>query len=81
MANSDQLVDFDVNEYLNDCITRDLDGSILVFRDPSRNPKWSFAKIDSNGLVTEVAEKKPISDMATVGIYLFRNGKFLTSVL
>ena len=57
VANSDQLVDFDVNEYLNDCITRDLDGSILVFRDPSRNPKWSFAKIDSNGLVTEVAEK------------------------
>ena len=74
VANSDQLVDFDVDAFIEDCITRKLDGSILVFRDPSMNPKWSFAKLDPTGLVVEVAEKQPISDLATVGIYLFSKG-------
>lgn len=74
VANSDQLVDFSVDDYVRDCLDRNLDGSILVFRDADRDPKWSFARLDDNGLVTEVAEKKPISDLATVGIYLFRRG-------
>jgi dTDP-glucose pyrophosphorylase len=74
VANSDQWVDFDVDDYVRDCIDRDLDGSILVFRDAERNPKWSFARLNDQGLVVEVAEKKPISDLATVGIYLFRRG-------
>ena len=74
VANSDQYVDFNVEDFVADCIRRDLDGSILVFRDPTMDPKWSFAKLDASGLVTEVAEKKPISDLATVGIYLFRRG-------
>ena len=79
VANSDQLVDFDVVDYVQDCLDRGLDGSILVFRDPSMDPKWSFAKVDDEGLVTEVAEKKPISDLATVGIYLFARGRDFVS--
>ena len=79
VANSDQLVDFDVTDYVQDCLDRGLDGSILVFRDPSMDPKWSFAKLDVEGLVTEVAEKKPISDLATVGIYLFSRGRDFVS--
>lgn len=74
VANSDQLVDFSCQDFVDDARRRGLDGSILVFRDPHRDPKWSFAAVDENGLVTEVAEKKPISDLATVGIYLFMNG-------
>jgi len=74
VANSDQLVDFDCQDFVDDAIRRGLDGSILVFRDAERNPKWSFAALDENGLVTEVAEKKAISDLATVGIYLFMSG-------
>jgi dTDP-glucose pyrophosphorylase len=38
------------------------------------HPKWSFAKLQDNGLVSEVAEKNPISDNATVGIYYWKNG-------
>jgi dTDP-glucose pyrophosphorylase len=74
VANSDQIVDFSVDDFVRDCITRGLDGSIVVFRDRSRNPKWSFARVDESRRVTEVAEKRPISDFATVGIYLFRRG-------
>jgi len=75
IANSDQLVDFDVNDFIKDCNQRKLDGSILVFSDPFMDPKWSFARVDEAGIVLEVAEKKPISDLATVGIYLFAKGK------
>lgn len=74
VANSDQLVDFSVDDFVQDCLDRELDGSILVFRDNFRDPKWSFARVDAQGLVVEVQEKKPISDLATVGIYLFRRG-------
>jgi NDP-sugar pyrophosphorylase family protein len=74
IANSDQLVDFDVNDFVDDCMSRGLDGSILVFDDPARDPKWSFARLNEKQLVVEVAEKKPISNLATVGIYYFAHG-------
>jgi NDP-sugar pyrophosphorylase family protein len=79
VANSDQLVNFNVSDYVLDCINRGLDGSILVFRDPSQDPKWSYAKVDGQELVTEVAEKNAISDLATVGVYLFRRGRDFVS--
>ncbi|MCS6766968.1 MAG: NTP transferase domain-containing protein [Candidatus Protistobacter heckmanni] len=74
VANADQLVDFDCGAFVADCHARGLDGSILVFRDPARDPKWSFARLDERGLVAEVAEKRAISNLATVGIYYFRSG-------
>ena len=74
IANSDQIVDFEPDLFFQDAIDRNLDGSILVFKDFDRNPKWSFAKVDEEGLVLEVKEKNPISDNATVGIYLYRSG-------
>ena len=40
------------------------------------HPKWSFAKIDEQGLVTEVAEKNPISNIATVGFYWWKQGSY-----
>ncbi len=73
IANSDQIVDINIQEYVDDCMQRNLDGSILTFY--SDHPKWSYAKIDSDGFVTEVKEKEVISTNATVGIYLFANGK------
>ena len=82
IANSDQIIDFDIKNFIQDAITRNLDGSILVFRDKDRNPKWSFAKLDSEGFVERVAEKDPISEFATVGIYFFKNGsQFIDGVI
>ncbi len=72
LANSDQFVDWDSNEFFYSCENSKLDGTILTFK--SIHPKWSFAKVDDNGLVSEVAEKKPISDIATVGIYYWSHG-------
>ncbi len=75
IANSDQIIDADINEFINDSIKRGLDGSILTFIDEEQNPKWSFAEVDSNGFVVRVKEKEAISNIATVGIYLFTRGK------
>lgn len=74
IANSDQIVDISVPDFINDCFDRNLDGSILTFKDLELNPKWSFAKLDNEDLVIEVKEKEAISEFATVGIYLFNKG-------
>lgn len=80
IANSDQIVDLDIGEYIEDCINRNLDGSILTFKD--HDTKWSYAKIDELGHVTMVREKECISEFATVGLYLFARGKdFVDSAL
>ena len=79
IANSDQLVHIDIQEFINDSLERSLDGSILTFKDKELNPKWSYAKADSNGNVTEVQEKIAISDNATVGIYYFAKGEFFVN--
>jgi HAD superfamily hydrolase (TIGR01509 family) len=71
-ANSDQFVEWDSNEFMYKMQETDADGGIVTFT--AIHPKWSFAKIDDNGLVTEVAEKNPISDIATVGYYYWKNG-------
>jgi dTDP-glucose pyrophosphorylase len=52
---------------------KNVDCGVLTF--PSTHPKWSYAKINKNGFVTKVAEKKPISSHATVGVYYWKHGK------
>ena len=71
-ANSDQFVEWDSNEFFYKMNETDADGGIVTFK--ATHPKWSFAKIDDNGIVTEVAEKNPISDLATVGFYYWKRG-------
>lgn len=73
IANSDQFIEWNSSEFFYKMLETNVDGGILTFE--STHPKWSFAKIDENGFVTEVAEKKPISNLATVGIYYWKNGK------
>jgi dTDP-glucose pyrophosphorylase len=82
IANSDQIVDISIVEFIDDFMDRKLDGSILTFKDYERNPKWSFAKLNQNNFVVEVKEKEVISDFATVGIYLFKYGSnFVNSAI
>ena len=71
-ANSDQFVEWDSNEFMYKMQETNADGGIVSFT--ATHPKWSFAKVDEKGLVTEVAEKNPISDIATVGYYYWKHG-------
>ncbi len=72
IANSDQYVEWDSNNFMYSMIADEIDAGILTFN--ATHPKWSFAKIDEDGYVTEVAEKKPISNIATVGVYYWARG-------
>lgn len=71
IANSDQYVDIDINEYLNS--VENYDGLIMTMY--ADDPKWSFIQYDEHHLVTVVKEKEVISNEATVGIYNFRKGQ------
>jgi len=72
IANSDQFIEWDSSEFMYSMIGDDVDGGILTFK--STHPKWSYARLDENEHVVEVAEKRPISDKATVGIYYWKKG-------
>ena len=74
-ANADQYIDFDINEYLDVIFSRNLDGMIMTMK--SQDPKWSYAKTNSDGFVIKTAEKTVISEDATVGIFNFSKGKDL----
>ncbi len=73
IANSDQFVEWDSDEFMYACSASDLDGNILTFE--STHPKWSYVKLNEYGNVIELAEKKPISNIATVGIYYWKRGR------
>lgn len=77
IINSDQYLDIpatSVNhtiEFLEICG----DGGILCFETKDGDPRWSYAKMDWwNGAIERVAEKNPISEYATTGIYVFKRG-------
>lgn len=70
IANSDQYVDTDINDYLR--MMKEYDGLIMTM--PADDPKWSFIKFDGDGFVTMVREKEVISNEATVGIYNYKHG-------
>jgi dTDP-glucose pyrophosphorylase len=72
MANSDQFVEWNSNEFMYKMQESSIDGGIITFN--ATHPKWSFVKTDEYGFVTEVAEKNPISDIATAGIYYWSKG-------
>lgn len=73
IANSDQWVDTNINEYLQEMDSKGLDGLIMTMW--ANDPKWSFVRFDDVGTVCEVVEKEVVSEEATVGIYNFRSGK------
>jgi dTDP-glucose pyrophosphorylase len=73
IANSDQWVDVNINDYLATMTRQGADGLIMTMG--ADDPKWSFVGLDSRGFVTRIAEKQVISNEATVGIYNFRRGR------
>ena len=72
IANSDQYISWNSSKAIYDFNSKNLDGAILTFE--AIHPKWSYAKCNEDGFVTEVAEKKVISKNATVGVYYWKRG-------
>ena len=72
IANSDQFIEWNSNEFFYAMAADECDGGIVTFK--SNHPKWSYVRVGEEGLVIETAEKKPISDIATAGIYYYKKG-------
>jgi NDP-sugar pyrophosphorylase family protein len=70
--NGDSAFEDDIGEWM-DGAASSWDGALQVFRD--RDPRWSFARTDEDGQVVETAEKNPISDLASTGLYYFKSSQ------
>jgi len=77
IANADQIIDVSIDDFLQFARERKADAAIMTFE--ASHPKWSFARLSKNGKVIETAEKKVISNHATVGIYYYRTGKIFVN--
>ena len=67
--NTDQMIDYDIDTWNH---FSQYDGGIPCFWGDSED--WSYAKCGDDGFVTEVAEKKVISNDATAGYYYWSEG-------
>lgn len=72
IANADQYIEWDSNEFMYSMTSDNVDGGVATFT--SLHPKWSFVKLNERGFVGEVAEKLPISNIATCGVYYWSRG-------
>jgi len=77
IANSDQYIDIKIDDFINKSRDSKSDGVIMTFK--SSHPKWSYARADESGRILETAEKRVISNSATVGIYYFKKGSDFVS--
>jgi NDP-sugar pyrophosphorylase family protein len=72
IANSDQIIEYSPENFKYIKSFSEIDAIVFAFN--AVHPKWSFVKLNSRGIATEVAEKNPISNIATCGIYWYRKG-------
>lgn len=73
ISSFEQVLDLDLAPFINKFISEGADAGVLTFQ--SIHPKWSFVKRDENGIVSQAAEKIPISKHAIAGFYFFKNAR------
>jgi len=70
LINGDQVIDCEERVLTDYFANENADAGTVVFN--SVHPRWSYVKIDHDGLVCEAAEKRPISKNATAGFYYYK---------
>jgi 3,4-dihydroxy-2-butanone 4-phosphate synthase len=74
IVNSDNYFIWDTENFLRIVQNPEVEGMIFTFKDPSKSLNWSYARVDEDDNVIEVAEKKVISDNALAGAFYWRRG-------
>lgn len=74
VANCDQLMDWDKSSFYDNKFLSS-GGTILTFMSDNPKPLHSYVTRDEFGFMVELAEKRKISDEATVGVYVFGSQK------
>lgn len=67
-----ELLDIDYAVAVQGFRDRGLDAGVVVF--PSLHPRYSYVRLDAQGMIEEAAEKNPISRHAAAGFTWFRRG-------
>lgn len=73
VANGDQTFNFRLSDVIANFQKRNLAAGVICF--DSVHPRWSYVRLDDQGLVIEAAEKRPLSRNAIAGFYYFKEGK------
>ena len=73
IANGDQILDVDFGAVVKHFREANSDAGVITFN--SVHPKWSYIRLDSEGIVVETAEKRPISPHAIAGFYYFKKSQ------
>ncbi len=73
VANSDQWLDWSPEHFIDLCRRSGADGVIPCFR--ATDQKWSFLALRDDGTVRYTIEKVAVSDVATAGLYYWRQAK------
>ncbi len=74
ISSFEQVLDLNLTPFIDQFIQEDADAGVLTFE--SIHPKWSYVKIDEkNGLVSQAAEKYPLSKNAIAGLYFFKTAQ------
>lgn len=73
IVNSDQYLEGDIEKAINFFRSKNADGGILTIKKYGEK-KWSYVQTNEKGYAIRVAEKDPISNNATVGLYYFKKG-------
>lgn len=71
IISANEIVDVDLQPVIEDFRGRLLDAGTLIFK--SIHPRYSYVRLSHEGYVVEAAQRKPISNHATAGIFWFRN--------
>jgi len=72
VLSANELVDIDLQELIVSFRARQFDAGTVTF--PSIHPRYSYVRLGIDELVTEAAEKNPISKHATASLYWYRRG-------
>jgi dTDP-glucose pyrophosphorylase len=79
VVSANQLLNMNLAEVVDDFRKRKLDAGLVTFQ--SVHPRYSYVRVENDGLVSEAAEKRPISKFASAGVYWFADGRrFLAGI-
>jgi hypothetical protein len=71
VAPGDSITKSDTKLAIDYFLKSNVDAGTIVFE--SQNPEYSYVRVSGEGRITEIAEKRIISNFATTGLFYFRD--------
>lgn len=74
ITNCDQRTEWESSDFLEFVHNDNVDGCVVTYT--SDSPKNSFCKVDSDNFIIQMAEKRPISNIALIGLHYWKKGRY-----